>query len=180
MSPITVTLRVPRAAAPIPWKKRRARSRSKSRAKAQAPPARPKRRRAGTKIFFLPKRSERMPRSGVITMPGSVKNVIRSPTCPLEMPNSCTMVGKAGVTLEVPRTHQSYAPQYVEVVVLIDPANALVSLSLRSHDRKIYQVVCSEVGSGAHSKHATPFGLRLSARRLAGPRSQHFSFLRSG
>src|SRR5215218_5991777 len=115
-----------------------------------------------------------MPRSGVITMPGSVKNVIRSPTCPLEMPNSCTMVGKAGVTLEVPRTHQSYAPQYVEVVVLIDPANALVSLSLRSHDRKIYQVVCSEVGSGAHSKHATPFGLRLSARRLAGALSARF------
>jgi hypothetical protein len=54
MSPITVTLRVPRAAAPIPWKKRRARSTSKLRAKAQAPPAKPKRRSAGTRIFFLP------------------------------------------------------------------------------------------------------------------------------
>jgi hypothetical protein len=51
-----------------------------------------------------------MPRSGVITMPGSVKNVIRSPTCPLEMPNSRTMVGKAGVTLEVPRTAIKVTP----------------------------------------------------------------------
>ena len=43
-------------------------------------------------------------------MPGSVKNVIRSPTCPLEMPNSRTMVGKAGVTLEVPRTAINVTP----------------------------------------------------------------------
>jgi hypothetical protein len=47
----------------------------------------------------------------------------------------------------------------MEVAVFIDPAYALVSLGLRSHDRRIYQVARSEVGK--------PFGLRLSARRRA-------------
>ncbi len=45
-----------------------------------------------------------------LTMPGRVKNVIRSPTCPLEIPRSLTMVGKAGVTLEVPRTAINVTP----------------------------------------------------------------------
>jgi hypothetical protein len=45
--------------------------------------------------------------------------------------------------------------------VLIDPANALVSLGLRSHDRRIHQVVRSEVGSDTLSARS---GLRLSAR----------------
>src|SRR5215204_1538831 len=84
-------------------------------------------------------------------MPGRVNTVIRSPTCPLETPSSRTMVGKAGVMLEVPSTHQRHAPQNVEVVVFIDPANTLVSFGLRSHDRRIYQVVRSEVGSGTLS-----------------------------
>src|SRR5918993_626446 len=51
-----------------------------------------------------------MPRSGVITMPGRVKNVIKSPTCPLVIPRSLTMVGKAGVTLEVPSTAINVTP----------------------------------------------------------------------
>ena len=54
--------------------------------------------------------------------------------------------------------HQRYAPQNVEVVVLIDAANALVSLGLRGHDRRIYQVVRSEVESDTLSAR---FGLRL-------------------
>src|SRR5918994_1433771 len=48
--------------------------------------------------------------------------------------------------------HQRHAPQDVEVVVFVDPANALVSLGLRSHDWRIYQVARrSEVGSGTYT-----------------------------
>ena len=43
-------------------------------------------------------------------MPGMVKNVIRSPTCPLEIPSACTMLGKAGVMLEVPNTAINVTP----------------------------------------------------------------------
>src|SRR5215217_5427877 len=118
MSPITVTLRVPRAAAPIPWKKRRARSTLKSRAKAQAPHL-----SAGdTELPYDGREGWRYARSSEYR-------------------------------------HQRHAPQNVEVAVFIDPAYALVSLGLRSHDRRIYQVARSEVGK--------PFGLRLSARRRA-------------
>lgn len=47
--------------------------------------------------------------------------------------------------------HQRHAPQNVEVVVFIDPANALVTHGLRSHDQRIYQVARSAVGSGTHA-----------------------------
>jgi hypothetical protein len=43
-------------------------------------------------------------------MPGRVNTVIRSPTCPLEIPSSRTMVGKAGVMLEVPSTAINVTP----------------------------------------------------------------------
>src|SRR5215218_2717151 len=130
-------------------------------------------------------------------------------SCPLEIPRSLTMVGKAGVTLEVPSTainvtphstwrrseehtselqshrdlhsfptrrssdllpardtevpydgrksrrhaggpeyrHQCHSPQYVEIMVFIDPARAPVSLCLRRHEQRTYQVVCRGKGS---------------------------------
>ena len=45
--------------------------------------------------------------------------------------------------------HQRHTPQSVEVVVLIDPASALVSLG--SHDRRIYQLVRNTMRSGTHA-----------------------------
>jgi len=54
---------------------------------AQAPPALPKRSKEGTSILLRPKRSERAPAKNVRKTPGSVKTVIKSPTCPTETPN---------------------------------------------------------------------------------------------
>jgi hypothetical protein len=45
--------------------------------------------------------------------------------------------------------HQRHTPQSVGVVVLIDPASALVSLG--SHDRRIYQLVRNTMRSGTHA-----------------------------
>jgi hypothetical protein len=65
---------------------------SKLRAKAQASP---KSRRAGARIFFLPYLSEGILRTGVITMAGRVKTVIKSATCRLET-SSSRIVGREG------------------------------------------------------------------------------------
>ncbi len=62
-------------------------------------------------MFLRPYLSESTPATGVRKTPGSVKKVMSRTTCPGEMPSSCTIVGKAGVTLEVPSTAISVTPQ---------------------------------------------------------------------
>jgi hypothetical protein len=94
-------------------------------------------------------------------MPGRVKDV--SPTCPLEMPNSLTIGRKGRCYARSPEDrHQRHAPQNVEVVVSIDPANAPVSHCPLSHDRRIYRVV--RFGGEIRHTLSARFGLRLSAR----------------
>jgi hypothetical protein len=101
----------PKAAAPTPCKVRSTKSRPKSVARAQATPATPKRKRDGTRTLRRLYRSERTPATGVNRMPGSVKTVIRSPTCPDEMPSASRISGKAGVMLEVPSTAINVIPK---------------------------------------------------------------------
>src|SRR4028119_2001720 len=184
MSPITVTFSVPIAAAPLPSTKRNISSSSRLRARAQAPPATPKSRSAGTRIFFRPQRSERTPSTGVSTIPGSAKTVMSSPTCPLETPNSCTIPGNAGVTLETPRTdirpprqptrvaarrrglhaggaqdgQQGDAPEHVRVVVLVDLPDPAVSLRRRGHERRMYQPRAGPTAC-PHTTQPSSFGL---------------------
>lgn len=112
-SPIKVILKESKEAAPIPCSKRNHSNKLKSRAKAQAVPAMPNKNSEGTIIFFLPNLSARIPIIGPKIRDGNVNAVINKPKFFGLIFNSLANLGKAGVTLETPRTAISTTAQII-------------------------------------------------------------------
>src|SRR5215211_3114485 len=139
MSPMTVTFRVPKAPAPIPWIRRKIRSSSKLRAKAHSP-GDAEEEEGGRQDLLPPVAVGEDAEDGSERDAGQGEDRDQEPNLPARhaegVPDLRQRRGDAG---DAEYGHERDPEEDVEVVVPVDLANLALVLRRRSHEGRMYQ-----------------------------------------
>src|SRR5215211_1203665 len=150
MSPMTVTFRVPKAPAPIPWIRRKIRSSSKLRAKAHSP-GDAEEEEGGRQDLLPPVAVGEDAEDGSERDAGQGEDRDQEPNLPARhaegVPDLRQRRGDAG---DAEDGHERDPEEDVEVVVPVDFANPALVLRRRRHEGRMYQAGTGRARTRAH------------------------------